>query len=581
MSASSADSRDPEVLLAILRDMEDRLAESTGQLKRVEGQLARRDQQVAAQEQELAAREQELMKRDEALAKQTAELKLEREKRLAVESANRIAEREIAALKQRIFGRKTERDFSPESLIIPGLFPDADAATTGAPPTPPAAGDPPADAPPGGTPPPVPPGPRPKKQNPATRHGHGRRNLYDRPADKVTIVPAEVATCVVCGKALIGIGHACSRRVEWIPGHYEIHETQLEKCACPAHPLAGVVTAPEPSYVLPGSLCGDGLLVRVLIDKYADNIPLQRQVRRMEREGFDIAASTLCGWVQRAAAILKHLVDAMLAELRKGAWCQSDATGLPVLDGQTNAPRRGQLWVYANDDHAIFRYTPDGKSTNPAAALEGFTGNLVTDGINVYDLLAHISGVVRAGCWCHARRKFFEARDAAPHVAAGALATIRQLFLLGRALRDVSPEERLRQRQAVAKPLLDGMHPWLAKELEGLEPDNLMAKAIRYTQNQWTKLCVFLREDIPIHNNGSELQLRNPVIGRKNWLFCGSEAGADAAAVLFSIMGSCMLQGIDPWTYLRDVLPKIAGYSNQKLLELSPAQWRAAKAASK
>jgi len=253
-----------------------------------------------------------------------------------------------------------------------------------------------------------------------------------------------------------------------------------------------------------------------------------------------------------------------------------------VLDGQTNAPRRGQLWVYANDDHAVFRYTPDGKGRNPAAELAGFTGTLVSDGINVYDLLSRIEGVVRAGCWCHARRKFFEARAAAPHIAAGALATIRELFLLERTLRDVSPEERLRQREAIARPLLDGLHKWLTKELDGLEPDNLMAKAIRYTFNQWTKLCVFLRHaDIPIHNNGSELQLRNPVIGRKNWLFCGSEAGADAAAILFSIMGSCMLQGIDPWTYLRDVLPKIADSNIHQLLELSPAKWRAAKALSK
>lgn len=557
---SDANSRDPEVLLAALRDMEDRLAESTGQLKRAERQLAKRDRENVAQAQTLAQRE-------EALARQAAELKLEREKRLAVEAAIRIAEQEIAALKHRIFGRKSERDFSPASLIIPGLFPDAEAVPTRGPPA-------------GEMPPVDPPGPRPKKQKKETRHAHGRRNLYDRPADKVVVIAPEVLTCEVCGKLLIGIGHACSRRVEWVPGHYEIHETQLEKRACPDHPAAGVVTGTEPNYVLPGALCGDGLLVRVLVDKYADNIPLQRQVRRMEREGFAIAASTLCGWVQAAAALLKRLIDSMLGDIRVGSWCQSDATGLPVLDGQTNAPRRGQLWVYANDDHAVFRYTPDGKGLNPAAALEGFTGTLVSDGINIYDLLARVEGVERAGCWSHARRKFFEAREAAPHVAAGVLATLRELFLVERTLRDVSNEERLRQRQAVQKPLLDGLHRWLLQQREGLEPDNLMVKAINYTLNQWTKLSVFLhRPEIPIHNNGSELQLRNPVIGRKNWLFCGSEAGADAAAVLFSIMGSCMLQGIDPWTYLRDVLPKIADCRLHRLLELSPARWRAAKMA--
>jgi transposase len=551
-------SLDAEALRAILRDTQDRLAESTGQLKRAESQLASRDQQLAVQSQELARRE-------EALAAQAAELELERKKRLAVESANRIAEQEIAALKHRIFGRKSERDFSPASLIIPGLFPDAEGAS-----------DAPAGSP---APPTAPPGRRPKKQNPATRHAHGRRNLYERPADKVTTIAPDATTCVACGKALVGIGHACSRRVEWVPGHYEIHETRLEKCACPDHPSAGVVTGLSPSYVLPGAICGDGLLVRILIDKYADNIPLQRQVRRMEREGFDIAASTLCGWVQASAALLKRLVDAMLADIRNGRWCQSDATGLPVLDGLTNAPTRGQLWVYANDDHAVFRYTADGKGKNPAAELAGFTGTLVSDGINVYDLLARVEDVERAGCWSHARRKFFEARDAAPHIAAGALATLRELFLVERTLRDVSPEERLRQRQAVLKPLLAGLHRWLTKELIGLEPDNLMARAIRYTLNQWKKLCVFLhRPEIPIHNNGSELQLRNPVIGRKNWLFCGSEAGAEAAAVLFSIMGSCMLQGIDPWTYLRDVLPKIADCKVHELLELSPLKWRAARA---
>lgn len=186
----------------------------------------------------------------------------------------------------------------------------------------------------------------------------------------------------------------------------------------------------------------------------------------------------------------------------------------------------------------------------------------------------------RAGCWSHARRKFFEARDAAPHLAAGALATIRTLFLVERTLRDVPPEERLRQRQAVLKPVLDGLRRWLEDNVKDLEPDNPMAKAMRYTLSQWGRLCVFLRRpDIPIHNNGSELQLRGPVVGRKNWLFAGSEAGAHAAATLFSIMGSCMLQGANPVAYLRNVLPRIPSTKKHQLLELSPAGWAAAKAA--
>ncbi len=488
-----------------------------------------------------------------------------------------ILSREIDALKRSLFGKKSER-FCPDQLsldLLPAAVAGAQVAADGAE----GASQDDGEAKPSGA---AGDGkaaePRVRrKKGSGARLPHGRRDLFADRADRLIICTLDNPCCDVCRGALRHIGNAVSRRIDWFPGHHEIVEVSLQKCVCPEHPGQGVVTAPAPAFALPKALCGDGLLAKVLVDKFADHIPLHRQARRFRREGLELTVSTLCGWVMAAADRARPLVLAMKEDLVKGTWAQGDATGMVVLEGHENRPHRGQLWVYGNDDHAIFEYSADGDGKKPLSFLQKFKGIWLSDGCSVYNLVCQANGLLRAGCWSHGRRKLFEARISSPEIFHAGISAIREIFMIERRARE-DIELRKRLRAELVAPMVHDFFLWVHKEQETLEPDNPMMKALNYFDNQEVYLRRFLQHpEIAIHNNASELQLRQPVVGRKNWMFAGSEGGAKAAATLFSLTGSCLLQAIDPWTYLLDVLPKIADHSNSRLLELSPAGWRAAR----
>lgn len=510
--------------------------------------------------------EQELEARTKAMDK----LRFERDAALKWTD---LLSREIDALKRSLFGKKSER-FCPDQLsldLLPAAVAGGQVAADGqddgkAKPSD-AAGD--AKAAEAGV--------RGKKGSGA-RPPHGRRDLFAEKADRQIFCTLENPCCAVCRGALCTIGNAVSRRIDWVPGHHEIVEISLQKCVCPDHPAEGVVTAPAPAFALPKALCGDGLLARVLVDKFADHIPLHRQAGRFRRDGLDLSVSTLCGWVMAAAERARPLVLAMKESLVGGTWAQGDATGMVALEGHENRPHRGQLWVYGNDDHAIFEYSADGDGKKPLAFLEHFKGVWLSDGCSVYNLVCETNGLLRAGCWSHGRRKIFEARASSPAIFHAGISAIREIFMIERKGRE-DLELRKRLRAELVAPMVHDFFVWVRKERHTLEPDNPMTKALNYFVNQEVYLRRFLQHpEIAIHNNASELQLRQPVVGRKNWMFAGSEGGAKAAATLFSLTGSCLLQAIDPWSYLLDVLPKIADHSRSRLLELSPAGWRAARA---
>lgn len=490
----------------------------------------------------------------------------EKLKREAIEKANEQLTWELQLLTQKLFGRKTER-FIPNQLEIPGIFPESPPETVPA--------DEEEDAAESKAPKD---NPKAKPKTPKNPHKHSRRDLSKEPADR-TIHLSCSQTCPICEKALKSIGQAVSRRVDWVPGRHEIVEIILEKCVCPDHPAEGVIS-PNPPFALPKALCGDGLLAKVLVDKFADHIPLHRQVKRFGRDGFVISLSTLCDWVLAAAELLKPLLKAMRESMLLGKWIQTDATGMVVLDGDTSRSQRGHLWVYANATHALFQYTADGKGERVEKWLSGYKGLMLADGASVFNLVTRTEDLPRAGCWSHARRYIFEARNQDPRLASHALLTIGKLFELEAELKLVDPTARLAGRQQIAKPLLEGLRTYLLARQRELEPGNPMWKAIQYIENQWNRLTLFLSHpEIPCHNNGSELQLRQGVVGRKNWMFAGSEGGAEAAAAMYSVVGSCLLQGVDPWVYLRDVLPKLLDWPVNRLLELSPAGFKARKVA--
>ncbi len=203
-------------------------------------------------------------------------------------------------------------------------------------------------------------------------------------------------------------------------------------------------------------------------------------------------------------------------------------------------------------------------------------GTLVADGGSAFNQAASSPDIVRAGCWAHARRKFWEARDTSPRHVHHGLETIREVFQLEKAYRDLSPAERARRRRVTTKPIIDAFRLWCQALTRSEPPKSPLAKAANYVLRQWDSLVVFIDDGaIPAHNNLSELLLRQPVVGRKKWLFAGSEGGAETAATWFSLIGSCLINAVDPWLYLNDVLPKLNSWPVNRVLELEPAAWRA------
>jgi transposase len=479
------------------------------------------------------AAENEALRAEVAASNRKVELLMEKLEALSLE---------LARLTRQITGPKSERR-RPEDDAQGSLFAQAE-------------GPPPAET--------APPPPKP----PPVAKPHGRRKPDGEPDEVVAATPPD--TCAACGGSLRQISVSSATRQDWRRGHFYTVRVDRPSCACDR--CRTVETAPEPAmFALPRSIAGNGLLARVVVDKFADNIPLNRQVDRFRREGLEISLSTLCEIVMRSAGLLGRIVDAMRAEQLAGSWLQADDTGLPVLDGTKGQTGNGRLWVYANAEHVVYDFTPTKHGTGPAAYVDGFSGVLLADGGSEFNEAIRRSGLTRAGCWSHARRYFIDAEQSSPVLAREAIARIGVLFDIERGLKDADLETRRRVRATDTRDGLDRIHAWLVEHVHKQRPTSAIGKAFAYALNQWAFLEVCASHpEIPIHNNMSELQLRRPVIGRKNWLFAGSEGGAKAAATLLSLVGSCRLHGLDPWEYLHTVLGVINDHPVNKVGALAP-----------
>jgi hypothetical protein len=311
------------------------------------------------------------------------------------------------------------------------------------------------------------------------------------------------------------------------------------------------------------------------VDKFADHIPLNRQVTRFEREGLDFSLSTACDLVRATGDLVAPLIAAMKAEQLAESFIQGDDTGMPVLDGTKGKTGTGRLWVYASARHVVYDFTATKAGAGPAAYLKGFQGVLLADGGSEFNEAARRDGIIRAGCWSHARRYFFDAREQSPALANEAIAKIGVLFDIEREkMPGADAATRRELRATETRAALDAVKVWLVGRVHGLRPKSAIGQAVNYALNQWEYLEVCASHpEIPIHNNMSELQLRRPVVGRKNWLFAGSEGGATTAARLYSLIGSCRIHGLDPWSYLHDVLGRINDHPVKRLSELTPATY--------
>jgi transposase len=412
-----------------------------------------------------------------------------------------------------------------------------------------------------------------------------RRPLPDHlPREDAVHEPA--CLCPRCGGALRKLGEDVTEELEYVPSHFKVIRHVRPKLSC--RTCEAVVQAPMPSRPIERGLAGPGLLAHVLVSKYADHLPLYRQSEIYAREGVDLDRSTLAGWVGATAALLRPLVDALAREVMAADKLHADDTPVPVLAPGTGKTKTGRLWVYVRDDRphggprppaALFRYTSDRKGEHPREHLKPFAGALQADGYAGFDRL-YGERIVEVACWAHVRRKFHDvhAANGSP-IALEALQRIGALYGVEDDVRGQPPDERCRVRQARAGPLLDQLRMWLDATLPKLSGKSELAGAIRYARTRWPALLRY-RDDgrLEIDNNAAERALRGIALGRKNWLFAGSDKGGERAASIYSLIETAKLNGLDPEAYLRDVFARIADHPVSRVDELLP--WRWAKTAA-
>ncbi len=321
-------------------------------------------------------------------------------------------------------------------------------------------------------------------------------------------------------------------------------------------------------------VAGPGMLADTIVRRWQDHQPLNRLEGIYAREGLQVAKSTLCGWHEKIAELVRPVVEAMRTDALAQPYLCVDATGVLVLAKERC--RTGHFWVtVAPEKHVLFSYSKRHDSAAVDELLDGYAGYLVADAHAVYDHLYRNGNVIEVGCWAHTRRYFFKALESDPERAKTALAWIGALFALERSMASTPAKKRREMRLARAAPIIDVFFEWCDREADRVLDESPMAQGIGYARNQRVALRRFLDDGrLPMHNNISELNLRREVVGRKNWLFVGSDDGGDVNATFVSLLASCSLHKIEPFAYMRDLLCLLPRWPSHRVLELGPAYWR-------
>jgi transposase len=410
-------------------------------------------------------------------------------------------------------------------------------------------------------------GHRRRKQN--APKPHGREPLPEHlPVERIEIDPPELHE----GK--IRIGEEVSEQLEWRSASFVRVQVVRPKYADRNDPSQGVVVGEPPERPIPRGKAGVGLLAHVIVSKYGDHLPLHRQSAIFERQGVPLSRSTLGGWLEPCAELLERVTDAMHADaLANAAWIGIDASGVLVLAKEQC--KRHHFWVMvAERKHVLFRYTTEHTKAQPKKLLEGYDGYVIADASAVYDEMFRQGPPTEVACWSHCRRNFFEALSTDPERARTALSFISKLFGLERKAIDMPRKKKERFRKQYCRPVVERFYEWIDGELNRVLPQSPIRKAMNYARNHRAALERFLEDGrLRLDNNISELELRRQVVGRKNWLFCGSSDGARWNTVFVSLIASCALHGIEPWAYFRDVLSLLPRWPASRVLELAPAYW--------
>ena len=377
------------------------------------------------------------------------------------------------------------------------------------------------------------------------------------------------------------IGEEVTETLEYTPGtihvdrivrpKYEVDDASMD---------SAVMIAPMPSRPFPKSNLGASLAAHICVSKFADHLPLYRQRSQLKRAGLDVSDSTIGGWFQASATLLEPLGDALRKEVLSQDYLQVDESPIPVQDNHKEGTlRKGYHWVY----HAplikavLFDYRPGRSAEFPTEVLGDFHGTMQTDGYAGYDKLAMREDITALACMAHARRKFDKALNNDKARAEYALSRIGELYRLERSCdqHEVPPEVRHRYRRRWAVPILNELEGWLKQEINVVAPKSPIGEAIAYALGLWPRLRAYTTDGrYLIDNNRIENTIRPLAIGRKNYLFAGSDRGARHAALMYSLLGTCKLHDVEPFAYLRDVIARIPEHKANRLTELLPQNWR-------
>lgn len=407
----------------------------------------------------------------------------------------------------------------------------------------------------------------------------GRKPLPENlPRVEVLVdIPEEQKLCG-CGTPKSVIGEETAERLDIIPATIQVVREVRPKYAC--RNCEGVqdegptvLVAPPTPHIIPKGMATAGLLAFVLTGKFEDALPFYRQCKQFARIGVELSRGTLCSWAIQVAEACDVLLEPLRAELLRGALMQVDETSVQVLEEPGRAPQtKSFMWLFrgGTHDHPLveFRYHPTRAGTVASDYLAGYQGSVLTDAFAGYNFLDGRPGIVHAGCWGHARRKFDEVLKANPDgkdskkpgSAQTALASIRQLYVIEREAKEagLTGASLVEERRAKAKPILEEFKRWLDAKALATPPKTRLGNALSYTLTQWKRLTLYIdHPEIPLDNNAAENAIRPFVVGRKNWLFAATQDGAHASATIYTLIESAKANGHDPYRYLRFLFEKL------------------------
>jgi transposase len=430
--------------------------------------------------------------------------------------------------------------------------------------------------------------PVPAAEENAKPKGHGRRRLPKHLERKQVVydLKEDEKQCPHCPRKMNHIGDEVSERLEYIPASLHVIEEVCRKYACEKG--CTVVTAQKPMQPIEKGLPGPGLLSHVAVSKYADHLPLFRQTGMFERHGITLSRSTMCDWMAACAELVKPLYLLMKEKVLSSKAVQTDDTPVAVFDPDLTKTRLGRIWTYVGDnDHpyTVYDYTPTRCRDGPVEFLKEFNGYLQADAYSGYEVLYSDPkrDVTEVACWAHCRRKFYEAQSSDLMRSMVMLAYSRLIYGVEREAKDLrlDSEGRLMLRQAKSVPILDDIKAYLQREQPKVLPKSPEGQAISYALSNWEALIRYCEDgDLEIDNNGAERSLRGIAVGRKNWMFFGSDRGGLTAAVLTSFIITCKRNKIDPFAYLKDIFERISAHPMSRLEELLPDRWQASRPAA-